>query len=92
MPPRCNESKLARAGIDRVTIRVGGGRQTDLGPVDVQQAVRAAGGERGGLGRVDDVVRHAGDLGGEGGHGDKTLEGMDAHGKGPRSKAGAAAG
>ena len=66
--------------------------EKDLGPVDVQQAVRAAGGERGGLGRVDNVVRHTGDLGREGGHGNKTLERMDAHGKGTRSKAGVPAG
>ena len=71
--------KGAPIRVDGVAVGIGGGRQVDLGAVDMQQAAGPAGGQRGGLRGVDDVVGHAGHLGSVPGHRDQSLKGADTH-------------
>ena len=65
--------------VNRIAVRICLGRQIDLSAVNVKQAARSAGSERGCLGRVDHIVRHAGHFGREGGLRNETLKGADTH-------------
>ena len=66
-------------GVNGVAVVIGFRRQIDLCAVNVEEAVRFAGGEGGGLGRIDDIVGHAGNFRREGRGGNKTLEGANTH-------------
>lgn len=47
---------LLGLGVDPIVVRIGLGREVDVGATDVQEGERIAGGEGGSLGTVDDVV------------------------------------
>ena len=72
---------LASPRVDDITVGVGLDRQIDLRAVDMQQAVRPAGCQGRGFRGVDDIIRHAGHFGRAIGGRNKTLKGMEAHGR-----------
>ncbi len=68
---------LGRGPVDDVRIRIGAGRQVDLGARHVQEAQFVAGGQRARFLGVDDVVGDGGDARGERRLGPQRAEGSD---------------
>jgi hypothetical protein len=74
--------------VDDRRIRVGVGGQVDLGAVDVEEAVWLAFRERGGFLAIDDVIRDAGDFGGELRSRGETFESADSEHEGGEERLG----
>jgi hypothetical protein len=74
------EKVFQRLRVHGVAVGIRARGQIDFRAVDVEEAVRLAGRQRRSLGRIHDVVRHAGDFRRLGAWRNKTLKGMNAHG------------